>query len=231
MQLAFCRLSPGGVRVNLRTIVSIGLQKSNQAGLVAKIRASVVKNWDSGALIRQSTAFGWRKRGYLIWWWYSWISKPLYYTCQRNCSCLSDEPIKCYNFFLPVFVCLFVLGNFGVCFLSSYMWIIKEMGKRNYCLSSILKWLFRLQTAMMITLYLPPTCLWALRVHTGSYKGKRGTQSQESNTHFSENYVIDIVVHSTIAVQSKNLALWSTWSERLARQNQQRKGAWIVLGR
>lgn len=44
MQLAFCRLMPSGVIINLREIVSTGLQKSNQAGLVAKIRASLVKN-------------------------------------------------------------------------------------------------------------------------------------------------------------------------------------------
>lgn len=143
MQLAFCRLMPGGVIINLRAIVSTGLQKSNQAGLVAKIRASLVKNWGSGALIRQSTAFGWRRRGCCIWWWYGQISKSLYYTCQHNCSCLSDALIKYYRFFLPIFVCLFVLGNFGVCFLGSYMWIIKETGKRNYYLSSILKWPFR----------------------------------------------------------------------------------------
>lgn len=57
--------------------------------------------------------------------------------------------------FSPFF---FVLGNFGVCFLSSYIRIIKEIGKRNYNLNTILNWVFRLQAAM-IALHFPPTCL------------------------------------------------------------------------
>lgn len=46
MQLAFCRWMPGGVTINPRAIVSTGVQISNQAGLLQKLEAHLLKTED-----------------------------------------------------------------------------------------------------------------------------------------------------------------------------------------